>query len=98
MDEVQQLQVMYLRVYLYNGKKYVEGWTLESAGLKGEVYQTIDNFYEVTDEHLKEIIQRVSGNDIECEIEINNMSPDEVTKIAAPKFSNEYSEFEEKVR
>ena len=85
MDEVQQLQVMYLRVYLYNGKKYVEGWTLESAGLKGEVYQTIDNFYEVTD-------------DIECEIEINNMSPDEVTKIAAPKFSNEYSEFEEKVR
>ena len=82
-------EVQYLQVYTNNGKKYMAGWLLKNFfGLSGLVYQSVDNYYEVTDELISELCEKASDISLRVIPQYTEMTKEDVALIARQKKNN----------
>lgn len=76
-----QVQEQIVKVYRYNNKLYIDGYTMNAAGKTSSAYKAEDNFYEVYESDLQEICANIAGGNGSATVEYRNMEPDQVGKI-----------------
>ena len=84
----EQSQVKILEIFLYNGKKYIEGSSLFALGLRHMIYQDDYNYYEISDEQINEILRSYSYGPVILEKEERNLPLSNVSRIANSRFKD----------
>ena len=71
-----------IKVYIYNNKRYVEGYILKYFGYKEVVYKNDYNLYEVSEERFYDMLNSSKSKGIEYEPYYRELTDKEISLIA----------------